>query len=1008
MADNVVKRVSTIFTIKDDGFNKSLSDINKQMKLTQSEIKLAGERVNSFGGNTDDLKYKQEALAKQISNVKDKMALYSKSIDDNNNNLNKNKAELSELGKKKDDLNAKYKESIKLYSEESEESRKLKVELDKTKEAYKEKENVVKSNINAINNHTTDLKKTETELVKLQGELKKANSELSTAESKWLKAGKALETSGESIKNFGNKVSSAGNTLSVGVTLPILAVGTAATKMAMDTIESENLFEVSMGKMSQTARKWTDETAKSLGLNAYELRKNVGTFNVMLTAMGQTEEKAYEMSTSFSKLAYDMASFYNLDPSQAFDKLRAGISGEAEPLKQLGIVINETAIKNYALEKGLIRQIPVLDKHGKAVTDSFGKIKTKTEELDDATKVQARYGLIMELTAKAQGDLSRTMDSPTNKLRIQTERIKQQATELGVKLIPLMEKGLNITGKIVDWLDSLNDEQKDLIIKIGLVTAAAGPLLGITGKFISVVGSLVGTIGKVSSSLGAAKVATSAAGAVAGTAGGTAGFGALANGLGTVALAAAPYVAAGVAIAGAGYLVYKGLQEETVPAVDLFADRVEVTAKDVSNSSMDMATQTETSVTKISEATKTAVGAYIKMDDEVTKVMTDLYVNSSTITSETANSLTSKFNEMGNQIKAGIDKKYSDTYATMQTFFKESGALADIEEAEALRKLKENAEFQKGIVDQGTKEIQVILDRAAAANRKTTEEENNIISNIKDNMKKNAIQSLSETEVESKVILERLKSYSSRITAEQSAEVVKNANTTRDKAVNAANEQYDKTVASIIKMRDESKVITAEQADIAIRDATRQKDSTIEKAEEMRIGVIDKLRQMNPDVEKEVNFQTGTIMTAWDKVKTWWNNLSFNKKTMEVTTKHNSTQDYTNSPIQYEYSGIPMNALGTNYFPGGLTYYNEKGYELINLPAGSKIKNHAQSESIVRKTAEEVARSILSGIGQSSNDTPIIIPIYMDSEKVAEATSSHANKIQGFNVKFGARGQGIG
>lgn len=109
-------------------------------------------------------------------------------------------------------------------------------------------------------------------------------------------------------------------------------IGKESLDMANDVVESEQLFSVSMGKMESSARAWSESLSASLGLNAYDLRKNVGMLNVMFGSMGLGEQEAYDMSTSMVQLANDMASFYNLDTEEAFTKLRAGITGETEPL----------------------------------------------------------------------------------------------------------------------------------------------------------------------------------------------------------------------------------------------------------------------------------------------------------------------------------------------------------------------------------------------------------------------------------------------------------------------------------------------------------------------------------------------------------------------------------------------------------------------------------------------------------------------------------------------------
>jgi len=291
---------------------------------------------------------------------------------------------------------------------------------------------------------------------------------------------------------IGDKISSAGKTLSTAVTLPLLGIGTAATKMAMDAVESENLFEVAMGGVADDARKWSEETSKALGLNAYNVRNNMATYNSMLTSMGLATDESLEMSQGLTQLSYDMASFYNLNPEEAFNKLKSGISGEAEPLKALGILVNDTTVKTYAYTHGIAKQ---------------------GEQLTEAQKVQARYGAIMEATKNAQGDLARTMDSPTNKIRAMKEQAQQIGIQFGQILIPILEKLIATIKPLMDRFQGLSKEQQEMIVKIALIAAAVGPVLLVVGKVISVVGTLTTTFGAISGAMAAAGGASGAVGA---------------------------------------------------------------------------------------------------------------------------------------------------------------------------------------------------------------------------------------------------------------------------------------------------------------------------------------------------------------------------------------------------------------------------------------------------------------------------------------------------------------
>jgi len=185
-------------------------------------------------------------------------------------------------------------------------------------------------------------------------------------------------------------------------------------KWGSDVVESENLFKVSMGEMVSDAERWAEGVSRALRMNENDIKRYLGTFNVMLVSMGVAPDKAYEMSKAFTKLTFDLASFYNLKPDEAFEKLQAGITGEIEPLKRLGIIVNDTAVQHYALAKGI---------------GAAGK------ELTEAEKILARYGLIMERTSAAQGDMERTTDSASNTFKAIWAAVKQTIQEIGKGLI---------------------------------------------------------------------------------------------------------------------------------------------------------------------------------------------------------------------------------------------------------------------------------------------------------------------------------------------------------------------------------------------------------------------------------------------------------------------------------------------------------------------------------------------------------------------------------------------
>ncbi len=242
---------------------------------------------------------------------------------------------------------------------------------------------------------------------------------------------------------------------------------------AMDAVESDSLFETSLGAYSSQAKEWSEELSDSLGLNAVELRKNTGILFTMTSSMGLASDQALSLSTNIVQLSQDMASFYNMSSEEAFTKLRAGLTGETEPLKALGILVDEATVKQYAYMNGIAQQ---------------------GAELNNQQKILGRYAAIMAQTATAQGDLARTINSPANQLRLLQNEIDKAKLEMGQAFLPLAQTVLPMLTAGVQlltpmftklaggveylcvWWNSLNPISRTFL-KIALASAVAVPLV---------------------------------------------------------------------------------------------------------------------------------------------------------------------------------------------------------------------------------------------------------------------------------------------------------------------------------------------------------------------------------------------------------------------------------------------------------------------------------------------------------------------------------------------------
>jgi hypothetical protein len=295
---------------------------------------------------------------------------------------------------------------------------------------------------------------------------------------------KKLNTATKQMVSFGDKLGRVGRSMSLKVSAPIALVSAVVLKLGLDAVESENLFEVSFGKMADSARTWSEELADSLGLNEFALRNQSAQLFTMFESMGLATSQAFEMSTAMTELSLDMASFFDLPTADAFEKLRAGITGEVEPLKRLGIIVSDQVIKQAALTSGIIDQ---------------------KRELTEIEKVQSRWNVILRATQKAQGDLARTMDSPTNRLRAFKEQMKEAGIQIGQTIIQTegfmkamegMDRIAGFAQRAAEWFSKLSPELQSNIIQMVALAAATGPVLTVLSDLvIALAGVVIGFAG---------------------------------------------------------------------------------------------------------------------------------------------------------------------------------------------------------------------------------------------------------------------------------------------------------------------------------------------------------------------------------------------------------------------------------------------------------------------------------------------------------------------------------
>ena len=585
--------------------------------------------------------------------------------------------------------------------------------------------------------------------------------------------------------------------------------------------------------------------------------------------------------------------------------------------------------------------------------------------------------------------------------------------------------------KIIDVVKNLTPKQKEMILNFTKFAIVAPIALKAIGGFSSGLGSTLNVVSKVTRGLGKLKTAfniargvqtatsaisgaTTALGgatsAIAGTASATAGvsgiMGTIGTALGGLSLATVGW---GVAIAGAvvgvgvaGKKMYDTMQEEVIPEVDLFADKVTYTAKTVGDATSTMGVEWEKNVVTISEATQKAVGAYMELDTGARNALSSLYINSTPITDEIVSSMTTKFQTMGNMIKTNIQQDADESLTYLSGFFAQSEALTEESEATILENQSKYYADKQAEITSMEEQIIGIIQGAKDRNEALKNEEVQEILRLQNEMREKAVYELSEQEIEANVIMERMKANDTRITAEMVSENIKKLNEGRDEAIKTAEEEYEEKIRNITKMRDESKVITAEQADQLIEEATRQRDGIVEKAEETRKEALKKLEKLGKDTYKQVDEDTGKILTKWDKLMRKWDDWFPKKKTVEVETKEVSTR-----VVQSQGSGATKYSLDEQMSVGdslgravsALNDYNlEVSSSRMSLDNYQTNGGFYSSKSMKKSSSSSLNdNSLVEALVQQNkllmelltNSRPIEVGVNVDGRQIAKASAKY-------------------
>ena len=210
--------------------------------------------------------------------------------------------------------------------------------------------------------------------------------------------------------------------------------GKQCLELGSDLAEVQNVVDVTFPKMTAQVDEFARSAAQSFGLSETMAKQYTGTFGAMAKAFGFTEKQAYDMGSTLTGLAGDVASFYNISQDEAYTKLKSVFTGETESLKDLGVVMTQTALDSYAMANG------------------FGKT---TSAMSEAEKVALRYQFVQDKLSAAQGDFARTSGSWANQCRILSLQMQSLMATIGQGLINLFTPIIRVINTVIGKLATL-------------------------------------------------------------------------------------------------------------------------------------------------------------------------------------------------------------------------------------------------------------------------------------------------------------------------------------------------------------------------------------------------------------------------------------------------------------------------------------------------------------------------------------------------------------------------
>lgn len=251
--------------------------------------------------------------------------------------------------------------------------------------------------------------------------------------------------------------------------------------LSSDLTEVQNVVDVTFGKYKQLVEDMSNTSITEFGMSELTVKQISSRYQAMGVAMGFARSEMAEMSVELTKLAADMASFYNVEQSDVADALSSIFTGQTRPLRAYGLDLTQATIQEWAMRNG---------------------IEAKMKSMSQAEKTMLRYQYVLANTGAAQGDFARTSNTWANQIRI----LKQNFEQLGIVI------GGTLINALKPLVSALNSAMGSVINFATKVSNALGQIFGWkyevnTGGIVNDFEDVADSTGDIASGLGDAEKA---------------------------------------------------------------------------------------------------------------------------------------------------------------------------------------------------------------------------------------------------------------------------------------------------------------------------------------------------------------------------------------------------------------------------------------------------------------------------------------------------------------------